>query len=141
MSTAAAGVSLGIFETVVVWNVPQTLLERWANTWKIARASSLRSSSSRPPEMAERYVAGTKMRGEDVVWVAAPAAHAPPGTCAWCGEAFNADDDGDMRRIDMLTKNDDGEPDWLSGDQIHGDCDYERHDATMEALLLEEGGE
>ena len=89
---------------------------------------------------AQRYVVGTKMRGddtEDVVWVEAPAAHAAHGTCAWCGGAFDDDDDGDMRCIEMKTEIDDGEWDWLSGEYIHGECDYERHDATKEALLEE----
>ena len=72
------------------------------------------------------------MHEGETVWVEAPVDHAPHGTCIWCGEAF--EDAGDFRCIAMLTKDEDGDADWLSGEFIHGTCDYDRVDATDEAL-------
>ena len=84
---------------------------------------------------APRYVTGTRMRDGEAVCVEAPAANAPHGTCAWCGEAFVEGNDGDMRRIAMLTKVEDGSWDWLSGEYIHGECDYERDDKTKDEMV------
>ena len=78
-----------------------------------------------------RYVAGTKMEHGEVVYVPAPVPEAPHGTCVWCGEPF---EDGDMRCIAMLTEVEDGSWDWLSGEYIHGECDYERDDKTKEEM-------
>ena len=78
-----------------------------------------------------RYVAGTKMEHGEVVYVLAPVPEAPHGTCVWCGEPF---EDGDMRCIAMLTEVEDGSWDWLSGEYIHGECDYERDDKTKEEM-------
>ena len=72
------------------------------------------------------------MHEGETVWVEAPVDHAPHGTCVWGGEAF--EDAGDFRCIAMLTKDEDGDADWLSGEFIHGTCDYDRADATDEAL-------
>ena len=47
------------------------------------------------------------MHEGETVWVEAPVDHAPHGTCAWCGEAF--EDAGDFRCIAMLTKDEDGD--------------------------------
>ena len=58
------------------------------------------------------------MHEGETVWVEAPVDHAPHGTCVWCGEAF--EDAGDFRCIAMLTKDEDGDADWLSGEFIHG---------------------
>ena len=62
------------------------------------------------------------------MYVEAPVSDPPAvGTCVWCGEPFGT---GDLRSIAMMTKNEDGESDWLSGEFIHGGCDYDRCDAT-----------
>ncbi len=82
-----------------------------------------------------RYVTGTRMQDGEAVCVEAPAANAPHGTCVWCGEPFVEGGDGDMRRIAMLTKVEDGTWDWLSGEYIHGECDYERDDKTKDEMM------
>ena len=66
------------------------------------------------------------MHEGETVWVEAPVDHAPHGTCAWCGEAF--EDAGDFRCIAMLTKDEDGDADW----RVHSW--HDRADATDEAL-------
>ncbi len=81
------------------------------------------------------------MRDGEAVCVEAPADKAPPGTCAWCGQGFVEGDDGDMRRVAMLTEVEDGTWDWLSGDFIHGECDYARDEKTKEEMAKEEEGE
>ena len=84
-----------------------------------------------------RYVVGTQIKDGEVIYVKAPANDAQEGTCAWCGGGFDGGD-GDMRCIAMLTQMEDGCWDWYSGEYIHGECDYVRHDATM--AQANEGG-
>ena len=84
-----------------------------------------------------RSVVGSKVdENGECIYVEAPFGDEPAtGNCVWCGQKFQ--ETGDMRCIAMLTKNADGECDWYSGEFIHGTCDYERCDATDNALSEE----
>jgi hypothetical protein len=73
-----------------------------------------------------------------LIYVSTPFPKTPArGTCCWCGGSFHGD--GDWRCISMLTDAGDGDFDWLSGNYIHGECDYARKDAT-ERYLHHHGG-
>jgi hypothetical protein len=90
-----------------------------------------------------RYVMGTKHNpnGEEgtedeVVWVETtfqPQESDAQDACDWCGQLFDDEDDGDMRRVEGMTKNADGDM-VFTGDHFHGECDYERDAATSAAL-------
>jgi hypothetical protein len=99
------------------------------------------SMSKTETDATVRYVMGTKHNPkgeegteEEVVWVRPPHQPQPKkNACDWCGQPFDTENDGDMRRVDGLTENLDGE--WVyTGDEFHGECNHERSTATMAAL-------
>ena len=49
--------------------------------------------------------------------------------CVWCERIFEDDE----RVICAVYETEDGSTDW-GGSYIHGNCDYDRHDATLEII-------
>jgi hypothetical protein len=68
----------------------------------------------------------------EVVMVPPAVETASLGKCCWCNGSFHGN--GDWRAVSMMTKLDDDEWDWLSGEYIHGECDYDRDAATKKVV-------
>ena len=63
-----------------------------------------------------RRVAGTEMIDGEVVMVPPAVENASLGKCCWCNGSLHGN--GDWRAVSMMTKLDDDEWDWLSGEYI-----------------------